>query len=61
MKIGEIVESLIWLRDSYDLRGVLDEAVCAACNILSKLPNMMDEDEAKELLARLDKNGVSSD
>lgn len=61
MKIGEIVESLIWLRDSYDLRGVLDEAVCAACNILSKLPNMMEEDEAKEIIARLAKDGIPSD
>lgn len=43
MKIGQIVEHLIWLRDGYDLLSFEDEAVCAACNILSKLPNMLDE------------------
>lgn len=60
MKIGQIVEHLIWLRDGYDLLSFEDEAVCAACNILSKLPNMMDEDEAKEILERI-KYGIPSD
>lgn len=53
MKIGEIVETLIRMRDKFrwgDISQTEDEAVCAACNILDRMPNMMDEDTAKEAL-----------
>ena len=51
MKLGEIVETLICLRDRHRLMQSEDEAVCAACNILDKLPNMADEEDAKAWLA----------
>lgn len=47
MKNGEIVEFLIYLRDGHTLSSSEDAAVCAACNIIDKLPRMMDEEEAK--------------
>ena len=50
MKIGEVVETLIWLRNRHDLTRTEDDAVCSACNILDRLPSMMDEDTAKETL-----------
>ena len=48
MRIGELVETLIRVRDGNSLTQTEDAAVCAACNILDRLPNMMDEDAAKE-------------
>ena len=48
MKIGEIVEALIRVRDRNALTEEQDTAVCAACNILDHLPNMMEEEEAKK-------------
>ncbi len=50
MKIGEIVEVLIQMRDNYDLTKTNDDAVCAACNILNRLPVMMNEEIAKDTL-----------
>lgn len=50
MKIGEIVEILIRLRDRHDLTRTEDDAVCAACNTLDRLPNMMEEETAKATL-----------
>ena len=50
MKIGEAVEILIRLRDSRRMSRREDDAVCAACNILSRLPAMMEEDAAKDAL-----------
>lgn len=47
MKLGEIVEALILVRDHNRLSQIEDEAVCAACNILDRLPNMLEDDEAK--------------
>lgn len=47
MKLGEIVEALIRVRDQNGLTRDQDEAVCAACNILDRLPNMMEDEEAK--------------
>lgn len=45
MKIGEVVEELIYLRDKFgryngELTRQQDDAICQACNILAKLPNM---------------------
>ncbi|MCI8630608.1 MAG: hypothetical protein HFE57_14160 [Firmicutes bacterium] len=48
MRIGEIVEILIQIRDDYSLSSNEDEAVCAACNILSKLPRTENELELQE-------------
>ncbi len=42
MTIGELVEILIRLRDSYDLSRCEDDAVCNACNILSYFPRTVD-------------------
>ena len=42
------MEALIRVRDGNSLTRTEDAAVCAACNILDRLPNMMDEDAAKE-------------
>jgi len=50
MSIGEIVETLIRVHDGGQLTQMEDEAVCAACNILDKLPGMTDEDAAKAAL-----------
>lgn len=50
MKIGEIVETLIYIRDHHELSQNDDEAVCAACNILDRLPNMMEDEAAKTAL-----------
>lgn len=55
MRIGEIVETLIQLRNEYQLTFEEDEAVCAACNILDRLPGMMDEDTAKAILQKKEK------
>lgn len=42
MKIGELVEILIGIRDNAALTDAENEAICAACNILDKLPRMGD-------------------
>lgn len=53
MRIGEIVEILIQIRDDCFLSSNEDEAVCAACNILSKLPRTEDELEVQERMTTL--------
>lgn len=50
MTNGELVEILIQVRDGHQLKRTEDDAVCAACNILDKLPRMMDTDAAKAAL-----------
>ena len=52
MRIGELVEALIRVRDGNSLTRTEDAAVCAACNILDRLPTMMDEDAAKEAVRK---------
>ncbi len=52
MTVGEVVEILIRIHDCADLSMHEDDAVCAACNILDLLPNMMDVDEAKDMLVK---------
>lgn len=52
MRIGELVETLIRVRDENSLTQTEDTAVCAACNILDRLPNMMDTDTAKEVVSK---------
>lgn len=42
MKIGEVVEKLIYLRDKTSLNRQDDEAVCYVCNILDLFPRMME-------------------
>jgi len=39
MTVGEVVETLIALRDRVSLDWREDDAVCEACNILDELPN----------------------
>lgn len=51
MKLGEIVETLIRVHDCANLSRQEDDAVCAACNILDKFPNMTEEEDAKAWLA----------
>lgn len=58
MRIGEIVETLIQLRNEYRLTFEEDEAVCAACNILGRLPRMMDEETAKAILQKKEKQSA---
>lgn len=55
MKLGEIVETLIVVRDRNRLTRAEDEAVCAACNILDRLPNMMEAEDAKEAIGRIER------
>lgn len=50
MILREIVETLIRVRNGCDLTMLQDDAVCAACNILDKLPPQMDEETAKDTL-----------
>lgn len=40
MKIGEMVEILISLKDQVPLMSIEEEAVIEACNLLDKLPRM---------------------
>lgn len=40
MKIGEIVERLIGIKNDYDLLSFEYEAVLQACNLLDKLPRL---------------------
>lgn len=51
MKIGEVVEKLIYLRDKTSLDRQDDEVVCYACNILDLFPRMMEASEVKAILA----------
>lgn len=57
MKIGEVVEKLIYLRDKTSLNQQDDEAVCYACNILDMFPRMMEASEARVMLAGEDYAG----
>lgn len=57
MRIGELVETLIQVRDGNSLTLTEDAAVCAACNILDRLPSMMDEDTAMATVRK----GVAQD
>ncbi len=52
MIIGEIIETLIRVHNSGSISKMDDDAVCSACNILSKLPRMMDEETAKYTLLK---------
>ena len=47
MKIGEIVEELICVKDNYDLYNREKEAVIEACNVLEQLPRLTDATEFK--------------
>ncbi len=38
MKIGEIVETLISVKDDYSFRDYRKEAIEEACNLLDRLP-----------------------
>lgn len=58
MRLGEIVETLIQLRNEYRLTLEEDEAVCAACNILDRLPRMMDEETVKAILQKKEKQSA---
>lgn len=40
MRIGEIVEYLIGIKDDYPPGSTQEEAVIEACNLLDKLPRM---------------------
>lgn len=53
MMIGEIVEALIRLHDSGRISQTEDDTVCSACNILDKLPRMMDEETAKDTIRQI--------
>lgn len=55
MIIGEIVETLIRLRDSINLDSHTGNAVCAACNILDRLPRLEDEYNVEQMLSELNK------
>lgn len=50
MKLGELVEILIRVHDCADLSRREDDAVCAACNILDRMPSQWDEEQAREWL-----------
>ena len=50
MKLGTIVEILIYIRDHNELDSEENEAMCAACNILDKLPNMAEDSDIKAAL-----------
>ena len=50
MKLGEIVEILINIRDEYNFSRKQDAAVCAACNILAELPNMAEDSDIRAAL-----------
>lgn len=45
MKIGEIVEILIRIKDNYGFGDCRKEAIEEACNLLDKLPQMEEADE----------------
>ena len=51
MIIGKLVEELIQIRNEYNLPLEQEEAICEACNILDKLPRLVDSWDVKEMLA----------
>lgn len=57
MKLGELVESLIYMRDHHQLTRDEDEAVCEACNILDELPPGEGYEEARAKLSKIKMNG----
>lgn len=61
MKIGEIVEILIQIRDnSKDITRMEDEALIEACNLLDELPRMEDGTEYRERLRKAVRSGAES-
>lgn len=53
MKIVEIVETLIQMRNERKLMQMEDDAVRNACDILDKLPRTLDERTAQETVLQL--------
>lgn len=56
MKIGEIVENLISIRDRYtkdSIQSREDNALIEACNLLDKLPRMEEATDYKEVLGEI--------
>lgn len=56
MKIGEIVEHFIQIRDNRNINYYTeqeDEALIEACNLLDKLPRMAEATEYKEVLSEI--------
>lgn len=45
MKIGEIVETLIMVKDEYSYMDYRKQAVVGVCNLTDKLPRMEEERE----------------
>lgn len=45
MKIGEIVETLISIKDEQPVMSHWEEALIEACNLLDKLPRMAEATE----------------
>lgn len=60
MKIGEIVETLIRIRDDYDLLSMEDEAICEACNILDRLPRLEEYEDVRDLLRKVNFKDIKS-
>lgn len=61
MKIGEIVEILIQIRDnSKDITRMEDEALIEACNLLDVLPRMEDGVEYIGRLKNLIESGAKT-
>ncbi len=54
MTTGDVVGTLIYLRDNHDLLDREDDAICAACNILNKVPTNTDVEDLKELLKQIE-------
>ncbi len=50
MIIGEIVEMLLIIRDTKGLTPLEDEAVIAACNLLSRLPRLQEAETITNVL-----------
>lgn len=50
MIVGEVVEILIVMRDRTRLSQREDDAVCDACNILDKLPRLMEVEDVRTAL-----------
>lgn len=55
MKIGEIVETLIRIRDWYTLNETEREALAEACNLLDRLPRLDDSGDVNVWLERITK------
>ena len=47
MKIGEIIETLIRIKDRQPVRSREEEALIEACNILENLPRMEEANSQK--------------